>query len=382
MQLFLDLRTVALLSAATQHYWEAVVEACVPILEDTDRLVLLLDNASAPTAFRTIEHVRLSRCWGRASARTWAGRRELSLWVRRLCPDGYWSADPLIMPPRREYRATRIGCFAFSVEALKPFHREGIFTRWQWLRWWLQCGRKFCSADILFCPSHVLEVQLIVALGLQVRHRVRVIPNGVLPCFRPYSEEEVLVARRRWLVPKRYVLMIEGNSTPEELAVPLQALACNEEVSSVACVIVGRQGLSRKLQEDVRNAHLEGLVRFVDEASISHKDLAALYSGAVATLEPSRQVEEPSSVLQSMACGTPVICAATQVCEELFGRAVLRVHPTDPMEWARALVMLTLSLHLRERLRERGFACAAERTWTATARASLEVWRTYLKGLV
>ena len=116
-----------------------------------------------------------------------------------------------------------------------------------------------------------------------------------------------------------------------------------------------------------------GQRRFINAAAIPPEDLSALYSGAVATFEPAYGADYRPSILRSMACGTPVICAADAANGELYGNAALRVHPTDPAEWARAFVSLTLSAPLRERLVARGEACAAERSWGATARASFAI---------
>lgn len=371
IHILFDLRTLGSLPPPAQAYLLALADGLLPaLLEGHRATVVLAEGAAFPLqpiehpniAYRTLEHAAHSR----------AGAREMHALMRRLRPNVYWSADASVPPPVMAWRWRKL-CVVYAFQTLPRPSAYGL-TRWLarlWRR--LTLHRRLLGADALVCPSHALAARLVLRLGLRARRQVRVIRNGVHPLFRQHSEEEILQARRTWLVPRRYVMLAGHSAFAKDLAIPLRALGQNEEVSSVTCVVVGDAKLPGALRETIRDCHLEGMVRFIDATAIPPEDLSALYSGAAATFEPAYGADYRPAILRSMACGTPVICAADAANEELYGNTALRVHPTDPTEWGRAFVSLTLSAPLRERLIARGLACAAERHWGATAKATFAV---------
>ena len=363
-----DLRTLGELPQPARAYSLALIDGMLPALIAGDRATVLL-GAGATLPPDAIEHPNLRYRTCAHPAGTARGAAEVTRALRTLRPDVYWSADPCQRPPHCPSRRWRMRV-VYAVECLPR-------TMGFWPRLWrrLTVHQWLLGADALVCPTRALSVRLVARLGLRARRKARVIANGVSPRFRRHSAEEVLAARRAWLVPKRYVILAGHSDFADELAVPLRALGNNEETSSATCVVVGDARLPEALRQTVRDCHLEGMVRFIDEAHIPIDALSALYSGASATFEPARGSDYRPSILRSLACGTPVICAATATNRELCGAAALRVHPTDPAEWARAFVSLTLSAPLRERLVAAGLDWVAGRTWGGTARETFALAR-------
>lgn len=370
MHILFDLRTVDVLPTADRIYLVALVDGLLPALREGDRVTVLLAKGK-PLAFPPIEHPAVAYVEAEREGRSSAGAAELTRLARRLRLDVYWSADPTLRPPTWPRRLKVV----FAAEELLHVSDPARFGRLERFWWRLTVRPRLAAAQALVCPSHAQEVRVIAALGLHVRRKTHVVPNGVHPLFRQHDEAEIVAARRRWLVPQRYVLLVGRAEGAHNLDTPLRALAGNEEVSSATCVIVGDATPSPALRALIRDCHLEGMVRTIDADALPPEDLSALYSGASVTFEPSMSADYRPTILQSMACGTPVICAASAVNEELFGNAVLRVHPTDAAEWGKAFTAITLSSGLRERLVGRGLAHVAGRTWTATAKASMALAR-------
>ncbi len=376
MHILFDLRSLNALPAPDWLYLVALVDGLLPALTDSDRITILTARKS-PLLLPPLEHPSVRYVEAKHHGRSLGGAWELNRWVHNLAPDVYWSADPLMRPPARRHHPITI---IFAVEQLLHFAEAGRYGRMKRWKWWLMAVPRLWAADALICPSHALEVRLIAGLGLGIRRKTHVIPNGVHLVFRRHNEAEIATVRRRWLVPKRYVLMVGHAIGQHNLKTPLQALAENEEVSSPTCILVGDAKPSPELRAFLREQHLDGMVRFIDINALTPSDLSALYSGASATFEPSLRADYRPTILQSMACGTPVIGAATQANQEYFGNAILRVHPTNASEWSKALTALTLSADLRERLIQRGLAIANTYTWSATAKASLALARCHTQA--
>lgn len=103
--------------------------------------------------------------------------------------------------------------------------------------------------------------------------------------------------------------------------------------------------------------------------------LRALYQGAVATCVPSTYEGFGMPVLESMACGTPVLCARASSLPEVAGDAAELIDPADSNAWARSLRAVAADAGAREGLRVAGLARAAEFSWQQCAEQTLSVLR-------
>jgi len=68
-----------------------------------------------------------------------------------------------------------------------------------------------------------------------------------------------------------------------------------------------------------------------------------------------------------MACGTPVVTANITAMPEVAGGAALLVDPTSVEQIADAMKQILSDTSLRQQLRERGLAQAAQFSWASTA---------------
>jgi glycosyltransferase involved in cell wall biosynthesis len=106
---------------------------------------------------------------------------------------------------------------------------------------------------------------------------------------------------------------------------------------------------------------------------VQDADLPALYSGAWAYCQPSLYEGFGMPVLESMACGVPVIAANRSALPEVGGDAAIYVDPTDPEAIAAALRRLHQDEELRNLLIEQGPSRAASFTWRSCAEQTLAV---------
>ena len=83
-------------------------------------------------------------------------------------------------------------------------------------------------------------------------------------------------------------------------------------------------------------------------------------------------------ILEAMACGCPVACAATHSLPELAGEAAVYFDPYNEDAMAQALNQLATDAKLRSSLIAAGFAQNRKFTWTKTATDTLSVYREIL----
>jgi glycosyltransferase involved in cell wall biosynthesis len=79
-------------------------------------------------------------------------------------------------------------------------------------------------------------------------------------------------------------------------------------------------------------------------------------------------------ILEAMAAGMPVLTSNRSALEEVAGGAALLVNPESEVELAEALNRMAIDEQLREELKQKGLARAAEYTWPAAVE---KTWKVY-----
>jgi glycosyltransferase involved in cell wall biosynthesis len=237
-------------------------------------------------------------------------------------------------------------------------------------------GRALKDAALVATPSAFTREEAVARLGLDPA-RTAVVPNAVPEALRaPPDPEEGARVRERLDLPRRSYLLALGVLEPRKnLARLLEALevlhADRENVP--ALVVAGRGGLEeatlrRRAERLPRGAvHWAGYVR--------PADLPALYDGARALIHPATYEGFGMPVVEAMARGIPVACAAATALPETAGGAALLFDPADPRAAAEAVVRVSHDDTLRADLVARGRARAAGLTFDASARALLAALR-------
>jgi len=115
--------------------------------------------------------------------------------------------------------------------------------------------------------------------------------------------------------------------------------------------------------------------RVVYTGKIKEIDLAAWYRGAVATVFPSLYEGFGLPVIESMACGTPVVTSDTTSLPEVGGIAALYVDPLSVESIAHGISTVVHDSALREDMKMRGMHHVAQFTWdraVSSVRSTLE----------
>ena len=129
----------------------------------------------------------------------------------------------------------------------------------------------------------------------------------------------------------------------------------------------------------------EPIQRLVDELDIADRihftgyvpaeDLSALYSGATCVLVPSLYEGFGFSVLEAMACGTPVICSNVSSLPEVAGNAALLLDdPEDDEELAMLIEKVLTEAGVAARQSELGIEQASQFTWEKCAAETVELY--------
>jgi glycosyltransferase involved in cell wall biosynthesis len=171
----------------------------------------------------------------------------------------------------------------------------------------------------------------------------------------PPDEAKRLIARFGLSPDDRYLIHVgvdlDRKNRPGVLGafIALQERAAAAGTQAVArrLVLVGPQ-LSAELMELARQHGVADQVQTV--RNISHEELRALYSSAVALLFPSLQEGFGWPVIEAQACGCPVFTSDRAPMNEIGGPGAIYVDPTDPIAMAAAIEQATPRLDEMRRL--------------------------------
>lgn len=173
-----------------------------------------------------------------------------------------------------------------------------------------QIRRSAAQADAVVTVSGALRRQAL-ARGLPAA-RLTVLRNGVdLTCFRPLERGPVRTA----LGLSGPVWLSVGNLVAlKGVHVTLAALA---RVSDATLLVVGEGPEETRLRRLAAELGVAARVRFL--GTRDHARLRDLYNAADATWLASSHEGMPNVVLESLACGTPVVAAPFASARELLG---------------------------------------------------------------
>jgi glycosyltransferase involved in cell wall biosynthesis len=252
-----------------------------------------------------------------------------------------------------------------------PVHR--VFD---WLA--MQGLRRAQGFGSLLADSAWTKQTLVDALGLAAE-RISVVPLGVdRDVFRPGQHLPAGLRRRYGLTEaEAYVLYVGSEDPRKDLGTLLRAFARVVRVAPQARLLkIGaahHQAERLRLRRLAAGLSIGEAVRFLDH--VPEEDLPGLYNAAAVAVLPSVYEGFGLPVLEAMASGTPVVCAAAAALPELAGDAARLFPPGDADALAKALGQLILDPALRADLARRGLARAASFTWQQTAAATLDRYR-------
>ncbi len=233
------------------------------------------------------------------------------------------------------------------------------------------------TAQITLAISETTKADLIRYFRVDPE-QVIVTPLAADPHLVPQPRERVAAVRSKYGLPDHYILYLGSNKPHKNLVRLVQAWQVanlKSQIPNLKLVIAGHwDNRCPEARQFVEEQGLQDQV--VLAGPVNEADLPALYSGAELFAFPSLYEGFGLPVLEAMACGTPVVCSNTSSLPEVAGDAVIRVDPLDTEALAEAIGRALADQALRQDLRARGLAQAAQFSWERTACETLKVYQT------
>jgi glycosyltransferase involved in cell wall biosynthesis len=204
--------------------------------------------------------------------------------------------------------------------------------------------------------------------------KVVVVPNGVEDKFYQLPADEVLEIKQSYeSSPDTFCLLNVGtNHQRKNIDNILKSLILlRDRGVPVKLWKVGSE-FSLEQQKLIRSHSLEPMITFI--STPDKITLLKLYNAADALLAPSLYEGFGLTILEAMACGTPVISANVSSLPEVAGEAAILVNPLDVQAIANAVYALQSDEKLRQSYIEKGFARTKQFSWRSSTEQVVEVY--------
>ena len=203
--------------------------------------------------------------------------------------------------------------------------------------------------------------------------KIKLIYNGYNPHFKHIDNYKEITSK---YFPDDKYFFILGNTDPKkntDKILSAYSFYVNKTTTPLPLIVADlTPELLNKLIEKMNLQNIKNLVK--PTGYVHNQDLPAIYSGARAFIFASLRESFGIPILESMACGTPVITSNSSAMPEIASDAAILVNPYDEIEIANALFTIDRDQMLYNELKEKGYQRASCFNWEKTAIQTLELY--------
>jgi len=211
--------------------------------------------------------------------------------------------------------------------------------------------------------------------------KVSIVPCGVnVGLFKPTMRD---IARSYTGLNGDRIILFVGRIVPQKgIDKLVKAMSCLQDRQGIRLVVIGGDDRSRaeiqRLKDLARSLRIDDSVSFL--GLIAHDELPFFYSAADVCVVPSYHESFGLVVLESLACGTPVVATKVGGAETLIrpGETGYLVKNNDPHCLADSISRLMLELLSRQELTSLIRASVTKYCWPNIADALVAEYRTVL----
>ncbi len=199
--------------------------------------------------------------------------------------------------------------------------------------------------------------------------------------FRKISDKKILSnVSKKYNLPPQFCLYVGDVNWNKNLEGLVNAIA----IAKQPAVLVGKAIVNNEIPQTIAlnklisDLGIEKLI--VKTGYVPESDLVSIYNLAQVTIQPSFYEGFGLSVVESMSCGTPVICSNNSSLAEIIeGKTVFICDPREPSDIADKIIrVFKISGEERTTLSKRLIGEATNYSWDEVARQTISVYKEVL----
>ena len=214
--------------------------------------------------------------------------------------------------------------------------------------------------------------------------KIYVIPLASNPDLKAADEKRIRSAKRRYKLPSKYLLYVGDINYNKNLPQLIKTLKFLPK--DIKLVLLGKNFTPQEIPEwqwiesQVALSNVEDRIIYLDNVlGDASEDLSAIYSGALAYIQPSLYEGFGLPVLEAMQCKTPVISSANSSLLEIGGKAVLFTEEETAEEFAKKVEeILNWTKKERTSFINKAYKWSQRFSWEKTAKKTAELYQKLL----
>jgi len=227
----------------------------------------------------------------------------------------------------------------------------------------------------IIAVSHQTKSDISSLYGIAAE-RIDVVYNGINPAYNPAPDLPLRAAlHQRYRIKEPFVLAVGSEIPRRNYGRMLTAMELAWRSNpAIKLLLAGRNAWPAT--DIYKRAQAEGVLeRIIWVQAPTDLELAALYRDALLTCCASSFEGFGLSVLEGLACGSPVACSDMRSLREVAGDAAVYFVHDDPESMGQTIAGLLDDGEYRRQLRYRGLLRARQFTWANAAENVLAVLR-------
>jgi glycosyltransferase involved in cell wall biosynthesis len=254
-------------------------------------------------------------------------------------------------------------------ESLKDQSRWPAFSMASWR--YAVGGMKL--ADCIIAVSSNTKKDVISMLNTN-SEKVTTIPNGVDAQFRVISSDRIWLRKQQHATSSEEICILNVGSTHQRKNIFTILKVLEALIKKGLTVRLWKVGsdFTAEQQVYISDRRLEPYITYLGQPE--RETLIELYNAADLLLAPSLYEGFGLTILEAMACGTPIVTSNVSSLPEVVGDAAISLDPLDTEAIAQAICKLQQDSPYRQNLVNRGLNRVGEFTWQNTARQTALVY--------
>ena len=239
--------------------------------------------------------------------------------------------------------------------------------------------RALKNVDAVICDSKTSKDDIASKLSFP-ENRIHVVYLAAGSDFKQIADRRLLsVVAKKYQLPKNFILYVGDVNWNKNIPNLLEAV----KIARIHLVMVGQALVDKNLEQ---TREIEKIIiklnlknKIIRTGYLPEEDLINVYNLASLTVLPSYYEGFGLPVLESMACGTPIICSKLASLAEVSGPDAVFSDPANPADIAKKITqVLNLSLKQKEELSKRLIKHASKFTWEKVAQDTIRVYESII----
>jgi len=241
---------------------------------------------------------------------------------------------------------------------------------------WQYSVRGMRKANHIVAVSNNTAQDVTKILGIEC-DRITVVPNAVEPIFRTLPKQEIELFRLQHQISSETtcLLNVGSNHPRKNILSILKVLHVLKNQQVPVHFWKTGSDFNDEQKAFIKTHQLKDLITYLGKPD--RQTLVQIYNAADILLAPSIQEGFGMTVLEAMACGTPVITSNVSAMPEVAGDAGILIAPTDISAIADAVHYLRSNPVNRKSLIEQGMSRTKTLTWEASAEQIAKVYEQF-----